>query len=365
MFKSILTNKFWLFAIACIIGLSVFVLSLTTTPSKASPRDDAVVANPDVTATSPVSVATNSAAAPTFGSVFAASPAQPTPGSASTTPHASTSLVLHNQPVKNNKGAPVEKPSLLQHFELEGLPVAAYIPANVSAQSSVQVVLALHGMYGNGGVFCQGLLTFAQKNHVMVVAPTFNYNPDYKSTQIIKTEDVEYTAKLNQILGDLTSITHAHLNKQVLLYGFSRGAQLAHHYAMFYPTRTLGVAVFSAGAYTLPYSESKKNQALPFPIGASGLSSYLGESFDQADFAKVPFNIEVGGLDTDPAPVSRSWDNYEGTNRLIRAQTYYNMLRQLGMEAKLTVFPGAHHEVNAAMNQSAVNFFQSLLSSQA
>ena len=43
------------------------------------------------------------------------------------------------------------------------------------------------------------------------------------------------------------------LKPRVDVYGFSRGAQLAHRFAIFFPERVDHVVVFSAGTYTLPF----------------------------------------------------------------------------------------------------------------
>ena len=130
---------------------------------------------------------------------------------------------------------------------------------------------------------------------------------------------------------DFGTTSHIHLKSQMLLYGFSRGAPIAHHFAMLYPKQTLGVTVFSGGAYTLPFINmgGPQNQTLAWPIGVSDLTEHTnGKPLGQAGFTKIPFNIEVGGNDTKPSDVSRAWDSYLGTNRLERGQNYYHALQQ-------------------------------------
>ncbi|MCL5958492.1 MAG: alpha/beta hydrolase [Chloroflexi bacterium] len=48
-------------------------------------------------------------------------------------------------------------------------------------------------------------------------------------------------------------------DEKVSLYGFSRGSQTAHRFALCYPDHVLVAALMSAGTYTLP------NRALDFP----------------------------------------------------------------------------------------------------
>jgi predicted esterase len=218
-------------------------------------------------------------------------------------------------------------------------------------------------MGSNGPVFCQGLLPFAAQHQLLLLAPTFNYNPDYKNPQVVAAEDLKLSVELNQMVSELANRTHLQLKPQILLFGFSRGAQLSHHYAMFYPELTLGVTIFSGGAYTVPLATlaDKPEQELPYPLGVSDLANYIGHPFDQAAFAKIPFNIGVGGADNDPSQVSRAWDAVLGTDRLHRAQNYYHDLQKLGVQAQLTVFPNTGHTVSPTMTAQALTFYQDLL----
>jgi pimeloyl-ACP methyl ester carboxylesterase len=257
-------------------------------------------------------------------------------------------------------------------MQLAGLPVAVYLPLEnmstptASDRPAVQVLFVLHGMFMNGGAFAKNLLGFARQNHMLLIAPTFHYESNFKDPQIITSEDTTLTAKLNQIAAQIETQTGIPLKLHFLFYGFSRGAQLAHHYAMLFPEKTLGVVAMSGGAYTLPYreypSDRKSGQSLPFPFGVVGLSHYDGHSFDQTTFDRIHFLIEVGANDTNPNDVSRAWDPYIGNNRLIRAQHFYQALKQLGVNAQLTVFPGTFHQVTPAMTKAALSFFSKLTS---
>ncbi len=270
--------------------------------------------------------------------------------------------------VKNGKVEPLLPPVYTpQHLQLAGLPATVYVPADLPAAQPVQVLVALHGMHSNGGSFCQGLVSFSEQNHTILIAPTFDYNPDYTNAQVIASEDIQLTAKISQMVRDFGTTSHIHLKSQMLIYGFSRGAQLAHHFAMLYPKQTLGVTVFSGGTYTLPFINmgGTHNQTLAWPIGVGDLTEYTnGKPFDEASFVKIPFNIEVGGNDNKPADVSRAWDAFLGTNRLERGQNYYHALQQLGMNVQFTVFPNTEHTVSPAMNQTALKFMQNLLTAQ-
>ncbi|HEX2911425.1 MAG TPA: alpha/beta hydrolase-fold protein [Chloroflexia bacterium] len=257
--------------------------------------------------------------------------------------------------------APATVPAI-QHYTLDSFPVSVYTPQDVPQEQTLQLLVVLHGMNGNGQAFSQGILSFAREHHLMVMAPTFNYNPDYRSPEIVAREDAKLTVALDQMVDELGPATHRTLKTQVLLYGFSRGCQLALHYAMIFPARVSGAVLFSGGAYTLPYATyGKTDKPLPFPVGVYDLKKYTGRAFDHENFVKIPFQIEVGMSDTDPNGVSRAWDSYLGNTRLQRAQNFYHILKEMGLNVTLETFPDTGHEVSRAMNQSAAEFLQKLL----
>lgn len=243
-------------------------------------------------------------------------------------------------------------------YKIANLPVAIYVPPGSGTSSKpITVLVALHGMFGNGGDFGVPLLDFAEKNGLVLIAPTFNYNVNYKNPEIIANEDLELTGQLMQVFKQLPQTLKLNLESKVLLLGFSRGAQLAHHFALFYPQETLGVAVLSGGAYTLPLSQLN-DQFLPYPFGLGNFNDFTHHSFDQSDFVKIPFDVQVGAQDNDPNQVSRSYDSYIGNNRVARAKTFYQVLNTLGVKAEFNLVPKTQHEVNLAQLQDAEQFLQ-------
>ena len=190
------------------------------------------------------------------------------------------------------------KPVGLHNITLAGTNVTVYLPTGLNLMQSVQPLIVLHGMGGNGQTFCQSLLGFAQQNHLLLLAPTFNYNPDYRNPVVITKEDGILTAKINQMASQLSASMHLRLKSRFLLYGFSRGSQLAHRYALLYPTTTMAVVAIAAGSYTLPLT-TFNNAPLNFAYGVNDAQNYAPTSFDKAAFNKIPFWIEVGADDTD------------------------------------------------------------------
>ena len=356
-----LTFKHFFATTACICAIALSLFLITAKPGSS----DKGLAQAATLNTAIPTLAAINTVVPTHPSVNTGAPIA---ASAAQSPVPAVAATTGSTTIKNVKVEPLLPPVYTpQHLQLAGLPATVYVPADMSATQPVQVLVALHGMHSNGGSFCQGLVAFSEQNRTILIAPTFDYNPDYTNPQVIASEDIQLTAKISQMVKEFGSTSHIHLKSQMLLYGFSRGAQLAHHFAMLYPKQTLGVTIFSGGAYTLPFinMSGPQNQTLAWPIGVGDLSEYTnGKPFDQASFTKIPFNIEVGGDDTKPSDVSRAWDAYLGTNRLERGQNYYHALQQLGMNVQFTVFPNTDHTVSPAMNQTALKFMQSLLAAQ-
>lgn len=256
---------------------------------------------------------------------------------------------------------------------LAGTPVYLYLPQNILTQTNntrpIQVIVALHGINSSGQSFGANLADFARQNQLIIVAPTFNYNLNWQDPQVIAAEDSRLAGQLNSIVNDLKKrIQPAQPDNRLLIYGFSRGAQLAHRFALLYPENTLGVAVQSAGSYTLPFTTSPDQSnvnVLPFPFGVSNLGIYWTGGFNNISFRKIMFLVEVGAMDTNPTQTPTAWDAYLGKGRVERATEFNHWLTVDGVNSRLIVVPGTGHTVNAATRAPVLQFFSGLLTQPA
>ena len=250
---------------------------------------------------------------------------------------------------------------------LAGIPVMLYVPTELKPNQATSLIVALHGLGGSGEGIGTGLLIFARQNKAILLAPTFNYESNWHDVQVISKEEIVLTSKLNQMVSELETRRGLNLQNRVMLYGFSRGAQLAHRYAILYPQRTLAAVVLAAGSYTLPYTvnlQGDKQTPMPFPYGVADLAKYTGSNFDQASLLKVNFWQGVGALDNNPDQTPPAWDAYLGKGRLNRAQKFYQVLKQIGCTSQLTTFPNTGHEETVAMREAALQFFRTFFPSQ-
>jgi predicted esterase len=233
-----------------------------------------------------------------------------------------------------------------------------YIPANAATRGPLQVLVTVHGMGGDGTSFCQNLISRADQEGWIIVSPTFHYQ-DNMNADLIRQDDVEMVPHLKQYLDNLPAQTGLTIRDKVMLYGFSRGAQIVHRFAEFYPEKTLAVALFAGGSYTLPTMTSPvdgNTKPLNFPFGVADIQKYAGASFNLGAFRQVPFFIGVGGADGDPTVTPQAWNPYIGTTRIARAQAFDRALTDLGVSASITVFPGIGHDITTDMRGQAMAF---------
>ncbi len=233
-----------------------------------------------------------------------------------------------------------------------------YVPPQARRVQPVRVLVALHGMGGNGVDFSRDLLATAAENDWLVVAPTFAYR-DYRDPALVREDDATFLPALAAILDGLPARVGLAVRPRVLLYGFSRGAQTAHRFATVYPGRVRAVAALSAASYTLPATVAPADgRPLPFPYGVADLRAVFGRPFDLAAFRRVAFLIVVGDLDTNAADVPRAWDPYLGQDRVARARAYAQAVRATDGQASLRIEPGSGHEIRPTTRDAALAFLR-------
>jgi pimeloyl-ACP methyl ester carboxylesterase len=232
----------------------------------------------------------------------------------------------------------------------EGQGVFVRPPVDAVDGQPLQVLLALHGMGGNGPDFGNALASQADAHGWLIVAPTIRYG-DWTDPVKIAREDPALVAWLSDYVRNLALRTGYSVAPRVLVFGHSRGAQLALRYTEIHPDEVAGVAAASAGTYTLPLvHNAETGEALEFPFGVANLArADGGKAFDAGRFDAVPIWIGVGSADNNDADVPDAWDPYIGVDRLERAIAFTQALRDAGSDISLTVFANTDHTLTEAM----------------
>jgi pimeloyl-ACP methyl ester carboxylesterase len=228
--------------------------------------------------------------------------------------------------------------------------------SGVSGDQPLQVLVALHGMGGNGQDFSRDLTAQADRYGWLIVAPTIDYG-DWTNPNTLAREEPLLIRTLAAFLDQLPQLVGVPMRHLVLVIGHSRGAQLAHRFAEFRPDRVLAVAALSAGTYTLPETAGPDGN-LTFPYGVEDLDRYAGHAFDPERFDSVALWVGVGSQDTNAADLPRQWDSVEGSTRVQRAEAFEDAAQQVGASVALQVFSNAGHGLTGEMRQAACDFLE-------
>jgi pimeloyl-ACP methyl ester carboxylesterase len=238
--------------------------------------------------------------------------------------------------------------------------VFVHVPRSLPPDAPLQVLVALHGMGGNGPQFASGLLADAERNHWLVIAPTVLFG-DWTDPGQVAREDPRLIAWLADYLDHLGDYVGLPVKPRVLLLGHSRGAQLAHRFALFQPERVLAVAAVAAGTYTLPFETSQEGSLIRFPFGLADLPAISGHPFSRLHLIEdTEFWLGVGSEDNNPNDLPRAWDQYLGTTRVQRASAFQAALHRLGARSVLVEFPGEGHVMSEKIIASADGFLRGL-----
>jgi pimeloyl-ACP methyl ester carboxylesterase len=238
--------------------------------------------------------------------------------------------------------------------------VLVHPPRDLPVGKPLQVLVALHGMGSSGEQLASQLVEQADRNHWLLVAPTIDYG-DWMDPNQVAREEPQLIRWLSDYLDQLPDIVGAPTRKRVLLLGHSRGAQLAHRFALFQPDRVLAVAALSAGTYTLPLERSPQGSLISFPFGISDLAKIAGHPFSRTQFIEdTHFWLGVGTDDNNPNDLPRQWDQYLGTTRVQRARAFQAALHDMGAQSVLVAFPATRHTLSPDMANSACSFLRGL-----
>lgn len=269
-------------------------------------------------------------------------------------------VFLAAQPLTARADAPRSRAST---FEVAGTRTSIWVPTTADQNESVPVVLALHGMGGSGERIAEGLIEEADRRGWLLVAPTIPYSEDWRNTDRLTQDEIGYTKKLTEILNSLPDRTGLKLKSRIFVYGFSRGAQLGHRFAFFYPERVRAVAVLAGGSYTIPRELTPDGKSpLDLPLGLGDCTKKLGRPAQLGHVSRqVRFLIEVGANDNRESDVPRPFDTLLGKNRLERARAFDRMLNDASIKSRLVVVPDAGHQVVPTMRTEAIKFFDQVL----
>jgi len=239
-----------------------------------------------------------------------------------------------------------------------------YTPPSLPATGPVRLVVALHGVGGNGADFAKAFVPLVQAHGWLLAAPTFSYG-NWHDPGTVRSEDVSLCRQLQALIDNVRGRMGRDLRPRVFVVGFSRGAQLADRFALFDPQQVAAVASLSAGTYTLPEAAADVDgdgfaDDLPLPFGTADMEDWLGHGLDRETLRRVAFWVSVGAEDNNPNDLPRQWDPLLGKTRVARAQAFDQALQAMHIPVQLTIYPGAQHQLTAAMADGVNRFLSAL-----
>ena len=208
------------------------------------------------------------------------------------------------------------------------------------------LVICVHGISRNAYEYVATLWPLAEHWGLALVAPLFD-DPPFHGYQRLgwDASTVRADLALTQIVKAAARLVDVP-SDDILLFGYSGGAQFVHRYTMAYPERVRACATTSAGWYTLP------DPTVVYPYGLQLPTGSVGSHFDPQRFLGVPMLVLVGEYDTSRGVSLRTsprLDQEQGHTRVERAMRFVDAMRTsacaLALEPtiKLVILSGANH----------------------
>lgn len=232
-----------------------------------------------------------------------------------------------------------------------------HVPSTARRNEPLQVVVAVHGLGGNGETFGSQLIEHANSNNWVIVAPTLHYGNWWNVEELVH-EDTAFAQWLMSFVDNLQREAGVIPRERLLLFGFSRGAGVIDRFAILHPDRVAAAAALSSGAYTLPATHDEEGQKLAFPFGIADLAAHAGQPFNARAFAATRWFVGVGESDNVAQEVPQAWTPSSGPTRVDRAQRFSATLHSTGAEVTLRIFPKAGHFLTPEMRTEALGFLQ-------
>jgi hypothetical protein len=173
--------------------------------------------------------------------------------------------------------------------------VYVHVPKDRTSQP-LQVLVALHGLGGNGEQFASNILAEADRNRWLVVAPTINYG-DWTDPSQVASEDPRLIRWLDDFLDTLPAYVQAPVKSRVL--PLSR-ARIAHRFCS-----TRGTVAALARTYTLPLERSDAGGMI-LPVGMTCERPRVAA---KCSYRRHRVLVGVGSEDQSRDPF-RAWDQY-------------------------------------------------------
>ncbi len=256
---------------------------------------------------------------------------------------------------------------------LSGKAVEVYYHVPSTVNASTPILMVFHGGSRDALQNRDQLIFAANQKNLIVIVPEFSqanfpggdqYNlgnvfidGDNPSASTLNGED-QWTFSLVEPLFDKVKQLTANTSERFYLFGFSAGAQFLHRFLFFKPSARVEEAVAAAsGWYTVPDNQ------ISFPYGIKDSPLMIG------NFAPIfdkKLTVLIGEADNDPNAGGlrrNAKADIQGTNRLSRAQYFFNESRQIAINNNFSyhwqyaTLPRVGHDFSVLSNHALNSIF--------
>jgi len=261
-------------------------------------------------------------------------------------------------------------------------PLIYYVPENLDVSKPVTVVFWGHGSQKHTDLIEQAnaivhggvpreMREIWEKTNCVVVTPVLPRKnafdaqilgrgtvlPEDDTPKEFIGPDIEIIKMLAQMQKSLSDLGYK-VEPKIISAGISAGANAANRFAVIYPDLIKGVALLSAGDFSLPTSHMGDLQ-LNYPFGTADLSEIVKGGFKGEVFSAIPHFVYVGEQDThenkdpfwyeiDSIGVPKDEANKLrialGGNQVGRAHEYVKSLQKQGVPVSFYSNPNAGHK---------------------
>jgi pimeloyl-ACP methyl ester carboxylesterase len=217
----------------------------------------------------------------------------------------------------------------------------------------------VHGTGRNVGALREGLIPFADRHDLIVVAPLFPAGiDDPDDVHNYKTVDA-YGIRFDLVLFEILEQVRVRWNARVdtvMLCGHSGGGQFAHRLLYLHPERLAAVAVSAPGSVTL------LDHSLTWPAGVGDTQQRFGITVDLAEVARVPVLLVIGSDDDGRADLAAM--GHPGRSRPEELDRLAESLARRGTSVRRVEVPRVGHDP-AGTRPPIIDFFDDLLAGHA
>ena len=234
-----------------------------------------------------------------------------------------------------------------------------YLPRGLKADSieRPRLLVAVHDTFRDMYQLRHQFKEFANQTNTVVLLPVFpcgiEDREDLHNYKFILYHGIRFDLILKDMIEEVRECFR--LTDQILMYGFSGGAQFIHRYLYLHPENISDAVIVAPGRITFLDPEED------YYCGIHDFEKFFGQSFNMTALKKIRVLLMVGTDDTEEIDYAAEGDfapaiGKFGKNRLERVRALFENYRENGMDAYLKELPGISHEAEKAVS-SAISFY--------